>query len=136
MLPQFSPPGGPINGGTTLYINGTNLGKTVNDIKTGVEVAGVQCTVIDAEYVPPERIVCKTGPASRATDGPITVRVDNSYTAKSTDDYRYADPILKDFDPKDGPMSGGTNVTIFGQNLDLGSNFMVKMDKVRMAVLE
>ena len=49
---QFWPETGPTKGGTKLTIQGINLGKTFDDIKDGVKVAGIKCIPDPASYIP------------------------------------------------------------------------------------
>ena len=48
---------GPVLGGTTITVNGTNLGKVVEDLVGGVTVAGVPCEVRQENYVASMRFV-------------------------------------------------------------------------------
>lgn len=88
---QFSPDNGPRNGGTQVTINGTNLGKTVSDIRDGVTVGGVKCQPVEELYQPSIRIVCVTG--ARVSSGADIVKVvvtgDDRYTARSADSFSY-----------------------------------------------
>ena len=44
-------------GGTTITVNGTNLGRVVENLVGGVTVAGVPCEVHAQNYVPSMRFV-------------------------------------------------------------------------------
>ena len=54
---QFYPTSGPVDGGTSVTIEGINLGKVFDDIKDGVVVAGVPCNAIKESYVAAKRFV-------------------------------------------------------------------------------
>ena len=51
LMEQVNPKSGPYQGGTTITINGTNLGVVVQDI-INVTVGGVPCMIVDNTYVP------------------------------------------------------------------------------------
>ena len=46
------------------------------------------------------------------------------------------DPLLGDINPKRGPMSGGTRVTIHGQHLDAGTEVIVRIGSHECAIIE
>ena len=48
---QFGPKAGPTRGGTTVVINGTNLGARREDI-VNVTIDGVKCNDTDNGYIP------------------------------------------------------------------------------------
>ena len=50
-MEQVNPNSGPYQGGTTITINGTNLGVVVQDI-INVTVGGVPCMIVNNTYVP------------------------------------------------------------------------------------
>ena len=55
LMLQFDPPGGPLKGGTKLYVSGVNLGKVATDLQ--VSIAGTVCNVVADTYVPSQRCV-------------------------------------------------------------------------------
>lgn len=56
---SFSPALGPWEGGTNITIQGINLGKTFQDIYTGVMIAGINCQPYEHLYIKTKQIVCK-----------------------------------------------------------------------------
>lgn len=56
---SFTPQLGPWEGGTNITIQGINLGKTFQDIYTGVSIAGINCQPYEQLYVKTKQIVCK-----------------------------------------------------------------------------
>lgn len=56
---SFSPQLGPWEGGTNITIQGINLGKTFQDIYTGVSIAGINCQPYEHLYIKTKQIVCK-----------------------------------------------------------------------------
>lgn len=67
---SFSPELGPWEGGTNITIEGINLGKTFQDIYSGVRIAGVPCQPYEELYIETKQIVCKvcTGADYRRND--------------------------------------------------------------------
>jgi len=42
---------GPLDGGTLVTIEGTNLGRSLEQVESSVIVAGVKCEVIPEKYI-------------------------------------------------------------------------------------
>ena len=42
---------GPLDGGTLVTIEGTNLGRSLDQVESAVTVAGVKCEVIPEKYI-------------------------------------------------------------------------------------
>ncbi|PIO63528.1 IPT/TIG domain protein, partial [Teladorsagia circumcincta] len=138
-IEEFSPRKGPVGGKTKLRIIGTNLGRRYQDVAGAVIVANVQCTVLPTEYHPATEIVCETGKAAiKNSKGPIVVRLradDANYAAVSKYDYEYVEPAVSAVKPDRGPISGGTDVTLYGTDLDAGSEVHVSFGEVNCEVL-
>ena len=128
-----------------MTIKGVNLGRDFNDVVNAVSTANVRCNVVRDEYVTASRIVCVTKESLhlKPASNPIIVKLKDhlAYTAISDANYEYVDPVgattqpsiricwiscavqtITGFTPDSGPSSGGTDVTIRGQNLDAGSS--------------
>ncbi|PIO54744.1 IPT/TIG domain protein, partial [Teladorsagia circumcincta] len=137
-IEEFSPRKGPVGGKTKLRIIGTNLGRRYQDVAGAVIVANVQCTVLPSEYHPATEIVCETGKAAiKNSKGPIVVRLradDANYAAVSKYDYEYVEPAVSAVKPDRGPISGGTDVTLYGTDLDAGSEVHVSFGEVNCEV--
>lgn len=56
---SFTPQLGPWEGGTNITIEGVNLGKTFQDIYTGVSIAGINCQPYKHLYIRTKQIVCR-----------------------------------------------------------------------------
>lgn len=125
---RFSPTTGPIKGKTHLSVSGLNLGKSYSDIK--VTVAGLNCEVKPDHYEPSSGFVCETEVTPATTQGVIVVKVDNKYTAMSDSGspFSFVDPVLVSIQPPSGPRSGGTIVSIKGENMDSGSDASISFD--------
>ncbi|XP_036358669.1 plexin-A1 isoform X4 [Octopus sinensis] len=118
-ITEFHPSKGPKEGGTLLTIRGENLGKTFSDIKKGVTVVGAHCEPIESEYVPAQKIVCRTGRSSKKS-GAVRVVVATFASAMSDFFYQYVVPEINGLEPTMGPKDGGTRVTVKGDHLDAG----------------
>uniref|UniRef100_A0A673LCE5 Plexin-B1 n=1 Tax=Sinocyclocheilus rhinocerous TaxID=307959 RepID=A0A673LCE5_9TELE len=116
----IEPLSGPVEGGTVLTVSGSNLGQRAEDIQHSVTVAGVPCTVIPDRYEVSSSIVCETTASAGEQSGHISVQVKGGGIGQSAQRFRYQDPVLLGVSPLKGPMSGGTSLTITGQNLLTG----------------
>uniref|UniRef100_H3AR86 Plexin A4 n=1 Tax=Latimeria chalumnae TaxID=7897 RepID=H3AR86_LATCH len=126
---QIRPLTGPREGGTKVTIWGENLGLDFKEIAGHVKVAGVECMPLHESYIPAERIVCEMGEAKHSQHvGFVEVCVGDcrpQFMAQSSQFYYFVTPMLKDLKPSQGPVSGGTKVTITGMSLDAGSNIVI-----------
>uniref|UniRef100_A0A8C2IJE2 Plexin-B1 n=1 Tax=Cyprinus carpio TaxID=7962 RepID=A0A8C2IJE2_CYPCA len=116
----IEPLSGPVEGGTVLTVSGSNLGQRAEDIQHSVTVAGVPCTVIPDRYEVSSSIVCETTASAGEKSGHVSVQVKGGGIGQSAQRFRYQDPVLLGVSPLKGPMSGGTSLTITGQNLLTG----------------
>uniref|UniRef100_A0A8C1Z6Z2 Plexin b1a n=1 Tax=Cyprinus carpio TaxID=7962 RepID=A0A8C1Z6Z2_CYPCA len=116
----IEPLSGPVEGGTVLTVSGSNLGQRAEDIQHSVTVAGVPCTVIPDRYEVSSSIVCETTASAGEQSGHVSVQVKGGGIGQSAQLFRYQDPVLLGVSPLKGPMSGGTSLTITGQNLLTG----------------
>uniref|UniRef100_A0A674IVF7 Plexin A4 n=1 Tax=Terrapene triunguis TaxID=2587831 RepID=A0A674IVF7_9SAUR len=135
-ITDIIPVTGPREGGTKVTIRGENLGLEFRDIASHVKVAGVECKPLVEGYIPAEQIVCEMGEAKPSQHaGFVEICVTpHSYwyrPANIPPMHSQCDPFspqtltLSDLKPKRGPVSGGTQVTITGTNLNAGSNVVV-----------
>uniref|UniRef100_A0A8C3HWR8 Plexin A4 n=1 Tax=Chrysemys picta bellii TaxID=8478 RepID=A0A8C3HWR8_CHRPI len=121
-ITDIIPVTGPREGGTKVTIRGENLGLEFRDIASHVKVAGVEFGhVLDCETM------CSVTPLQ-------ILKTPHSYwyrLANIPPMHFQCDPFspqtltLSDLKPKRGPVSGGTQVTITGTNLNAGSNVVV-----------
>jgi len=102
------------------------LGKSFNDIYSGVTVAGLRCAPYAHLYETTRKIVCRVdGPGSEdIREGPIVVQVEG-YRGESKTNYHFVDPIITSLYPVFGPKSGGTTLKIVGKFMNAGSNIQV-----------
>ncbi|CAG6021854.1 unnamed protein product [Menidia menidia] len=128
---KVTPVAGPPEGGTRVTIYGTNLGLTFSDMVGNVEVAGVRCTPVEEGYIIAEQIVCEMAAAPvDSRPGPVQLCVGEcrpELRARSAQLYSFVTPTVTDLSPRRGPESGGTKVTIMGENLGAGSSVNVQI---------
>uniref|UniRef100_A0A8C3NY12 Plexin-A4 n=1 Tax=Cyanoderma ruficeps TaxID=181631 RepID=A0A8C3NY12_9PASS len=128
-ITDINPVTGPREGGTKVTIRGENLGLEFRDIASYVKVAGVECKPLVEGYIPAEQIVCEMGEAKPSQHaGFVEICVAEckpEFMARSSQLYYFMTLTLSDLKPKRGPVSGGTQVTITGNNLNAGSNVIV-----------
>uniref|UniRef100_A0A3P9LQN9 Plexin-A1 n=2 Tax=Oryzias latipes TaxID=8090 RepID=A0A3P9LQN9_ORYLA len=131
-ITKLFPETGPRQGGTRLTILGENLGLEFRDIQMGVRVGKVPCVPIEDEYVSAERIVCLLNDATsyRVQEAQVEVCVRdcvNDYRALSPRPFTFVTPFFTRIQPSQGPVSGGTRVTIEGSYLNAGSYVSVSI---------
>ncbi|CAL1537486.1 unnamed protein product [Lymnaea stagnalis] len=113
------PLSGPIQGGTNVTITGSNLGAKFEDIEKAVTVSNVGCIPFRELYSPSKRIVCQTRWRGQVAEGPVVVKLDQTSTQFHSY-FKYKNPRLEEIDPKFGPKSGGSRITIRGRDMDTG----------------
>uniref|UniRef100_A0A8C3HWV5 Plexin A4 n=1 Tax=Chrysemys picta bellii TaxID=8478 RepID=A0A8C3HWV5_CHRPI len=128
-ITDIIPVTGPREGGTKVTIRGENLGLEFRDIASHVKVAGVEFGhVLDCETM------LMASVAYQANRIRQILKTPHSYwyrLANIPPMHFQCDPFspqtltLSDLKPKRGPVSGGTQVTITGTNLNAGSNVVV-----------
>ncbi|KAI4824514.1 hypothetical protein KUCAC02_013018 [Chaenocephalus aceratus] len=121
VLFQLFPETGPRQGGTRLTILGENLGLQFRDIPDG-QSDWARCPASPFE----EEIVCLLNDATsyRVQEAPVEVCVRdcvNDYRALSPRPFTFVTPFFTRIQPSQGPISGGTRVTIEGGSLNAGS---------------
>ncbi|XP_071159959.1 plexin-B2-like isoform X2 [Mytilus edulis] len=112
------PSTGPIQGGTLLTITGKYLGN-VND-RISVKFNGVRCNNVTVQS--PNSIytslTCVTGEYDDLKTKGILVSVnENNFSDHNSTRFSYKEPILSEFSPTRGILSGDTTVTISGDNI-------------------
>uniref|UniRef100_A0A8C4EKW0 Plexin-A1 n=1 Tax=Dicentrarchus labrax TaxID=13489 RepID=A0A8C4EKW0_DICLA len=131
-ITKLFPETGPRQGGTRVTILGENLGLQFRDIQMGVRLGKVPCVPIEEEYVSAERIVCLLNDATsyRVQEAQVEVCVRdcvNDYRALSPRPFTFVTPFFTRIQPSQGPISGGTRVTIEGSYLNAGSYVSVSI---------
>ncbi|KAG7454750.1 hypothetical protein MATL_G00263040 [Megalops atlanticus] len=115
IIPQF----GPLKGGISVTIKGSNLGITKEDIKN-ISVAGVPCLHQLEKYSVSTSVVCEVGSVTSLGPhtGKVEVEVAGGKWGRSDVLFTFRDPKAEKVQPDRGPAAGGTVITISGTDLD------------------
>ncbi|GAA3607738.1 hypothetical protein GCM10022223_24640 [Kineosporia mesophila] len=112
---NLTPDNGPATGGTTVTVNGTNF--------TSSSVVYWGNTALSTEYVSPTVLRVTTPPGSAGTIG---VRVKTGSVTSTSTNFTYNPvPTTTGISPITGPVSGGTEVTVTGSDLNLVTSVQV-----------
>ena len=119
-ITDFTPKFGPPEGGTTIIITGTDLGVSFSDFaENSIQVGGTNCIPEDSDYMPGRRISCTTTNSGMSTA--IMITLPNNRDASSVETFTRVSPQVIGVFPLRGPQAGGTNLTVYGTNLDIGN---------------
>ena len=122
MISMVHPNRGPPQGGTTIVIQGSNLGVDITDI-THITVGDLTCEVID--HRSGQEITCvihtSTSTTELNTNVLVTISRDTGPAQTAMAEYRFLNPVIESVFPFFGPASGGTVVLVTGTNLDIGN---------------
>ncbi|KAF2885610.1 hypothetical protein ILUMI_20552 [Ignelater luminosus] len=121
----IKPLSGPIEGGTLVTIEGSNLGLKKEDVMGKIQIGDVPCELVNYEVS--VKIQCISGASATETTAPIIVGNEAGYT-KSSVEFSYKDIRLVGVFPPIGPQSGGTQLAITGQYLNIGSEITAYLD--------
>ncbi|XP_062339589.1 plexin-B2-like [Osmerus eperlanus] len=132
----ISPLFGPLAGGISLTLRGSNLGVRAGDVRR-ITVAGVECVHLEDRYSVSTSVVCEVGPAwppapalpppadlpppedpPQRREGVVEVEVEGGRWGRSQVVFTYRDPAPSSVQPEQGPAAGGTVITITGTSLD------------------
>uniref|UniRef100_A0A3Q3ND71 Plexin b2b n=1 Tax=Mastacembelus armatus TaxID=205130 RepID=A0A3Q3ND71_9TELE len=124
IIPRF----GPMLGGISITIRGSNLGIHKEDIKS-IMVVGEPCIHQEEKYSVSTSVVCEIGPVHIKNThwGQVEVEVKGGKRGTSSMFFTYRDPIPEEVKPARGPKAGGTLITISGRFLDTGSRDDVQL---------
>lgn len=125
-IDMIKPLSGPIEGGTLVTIEGSNLGLKKEDVKGKIKIGDVPCELVNYEVS--VRIQCITGPSATETTAPIIVGNEAGYSESSVE-FSYKDIRLTGVFPSLGPQAGGTQLAITGQYLNIGSEITAYLDE-------
>ena len=128
-IATIQPQTGPPQGGTTIIITGRNLGVTFSDFTANSITLtsgsnSVQCTPISEGYMSGREVRCrmKVVPVGSYS---LAVNLPSCIGAYNDGRFVVSLPTVTGISPLQGPIAGGTRVTITGTNLDIGNNAMV-----------
>ncbi|XP_034541546.1 plexin-B2b [Notolabrus celidotus] len=118
IIPRY----GPLLGGISITIRGSNLGIQKSDIKS-ITVVGEPCIHQEEKYSVSTSVVCEIGPVRDMKNnwGQVEVEVKGGKRGTSSMYFTYKEPIPVEVKPSRGPKAGGTLITITGHSLDTGS---------------
>ncbi|KAI4886264.1 hypothetical protein NFI96_016350 [Prochilodus magdalenae] len=121
-ISAISPRYGPLKGGISVTIKGSNLGIQKEDIKS-ITVAGVPCIQQEEKYSVSTSVVCEIGPVdpNGVLEGAVEVEVKGGKRGTSSVFFTYRDPEPSAVHPSRGPKAGGTVITITGKKLHTAS---------------
>ncbi|XP_067268964.1 plexin-D1 [Pseudorasbora parva] len=128
-IQKIEPLTGPLTGGTLLTVQGQNLGHRADQVN--VSIGEVPCQLLPQEYTISVRLVCETGASWERMSDHVTVSVAGSAVGVSKDVFSFVEPKLLEFSPGQGPLAGGTTLTIHGQFLDAGSTVNVQINRTQ-----
>ncbi|XP_016354944.1 plexin-D1-like [Sinocyclocheilus anshuiensis] len=128
-IQKVEPLSGPLTGGTLLTVQGKNLGHSAAQIN--VSIGHVPCRILPQLYTVSVRLVCETGASWEQTSDHVTVSVAGNAVGVSKDIFSFVEPRLLEFRPRQGPLAGGTRLTIHGLFLDAGSTVNVKINRIQ-----
>ena len=134
-IAMIQPQTGPPQGRTIITITGRNLGVTFSDFTANSITLtsgsnSVQCTPISEGYMSGSEVQCRmnvvpVGTYTLAIDIPSGIGTFNDGT------FVVSLPTVMDATPLQGPIAGGTRVTITGTNLYIGNNAVVVFTGIR-----
>lgn len=101
-----------------MTIEGSNLGLKERDVKGKIHIGDVPCELVNYEVS--VKIQCLTGQSLSEMTASIVVGNEAGYTESSVQ-FSYKDIRLHGIFPSIGPQSGGTQLAITGQYLNIGS---------------
>ncbi|XP_076363064.1 plexin-B-like isoform X2 [Tachypleus tridentatus] len=119
------PLNGPIEGGTLVTIEGSNLGTSEEEIRDKIMIGGIPCTPED--YSVSVRVVCRTGSSLAPMEAAVIVG-NRAGVTRAQEMFHYKEVTLDDVYPRLGPQSGGTRVYLTGNNLNVGSEVEIFLD--------
>ncbi|XP_077539383.1 hepatocyte growth factor receptor-like isoform X2 [Haemaphysalis longicornis] len=136
-LESVSPAKGPTTGGTLLTFKGENFGTPEHYGSSNIEitVGNHSCDLIHWNFTV---VQCKTPVGQYGSKVDIVISVNDSHwdevkkydiMDKRTIDggFEYEVATFTGVQPSYGPMAGGTNITLHGANLNIGSQQVVKV---------
>uniref|UniRef100_A0A8C9SV70 Plexin B2 n=1 Tax=Scleropages formosus TaxID=113540 RepID=A0A8C9SV70_SCLFO len=110
IIPRY----GPLKGGISVTIKGSNLGIVKEDIES-ITVAGQPCMHQEEKYS------VSTSGVEQKHSGVVEVKVKGGKSGTSSVVFTYRDPRPERVQPNRGPQAGGTLITITGTDLETGS---------------
>uniref|UniRef100_A0A8C2J142 Plexin D1 n=1 Tax=Cyprinus carpio TaxID=7962 RepID=A0A8C2J142_CYPCA len=126
-IQKVEPLSGPLAGGTLLTVQGRNLGHSAAHLN--VYIGRVPCSILPQYYTVSVRLVCETGASWEQMSDRVTVSVAGKAVGVSKDFFSFVVRASLLF--SQGPLAGGTRLTIQGKSLDAGSTVNVKINQTQ-----
>ncbi len=118
----YTPPIGPVDGGTAITVNGTDLGVSFDDIQSSnLTLGGVACSPNDTNYMPGRRFVCETTNLGTVGSKNFSLMIGSRAAIVNAGSFTAVHPIVSSVTPSFGPMAGGTTVAVSGTGLGVGN---------------
>ena len=118
---NFNPKVGPLEGGTTITIIGRELGVSIDDFASdSIAVGNVPCSLVNTSYIPGRQVLCTTGRLVSRTNS-ILIQLQSGALTTSHELFQVATPGVYGVTPSRGPAAGGTRLTVWGTNLNIGN---------------
>ena len=129
LITLIQPQTGPPQGGPIITITGSNLGVSFSDFTTNSITLtsgsnSVQCTPISEGYMPGRELLCRLNAVPVGTYT-LAINIPSGMGAYDDGSFVVSLPTVTGASPLQGPIAGGTRMTITGTDLDIGSNAVV-----------
>jgi len=117
---DVSPSNGPTKGGTIVTVGGTNFGTGDTSVQPMVSIGGEPCQQV--VWVSSTSVLCET-PDGVGGHKSVIVSVGGVNSAPNQDAvFNYNPPTVEAIEPGHGAASGGTMVTVIGDNFGASNN--------------
>ncbi|XP_073993851.1 plexin B isoform X2 [Rhodnius prolixus] len=130
-IDMIKPLSGPLEGGTLVIIEGSNLGLKEEDVLGKIHVGNTPCNLV--EYDVSVRIVCRTEATKEEKVAMVVVGNQAGFT-ESAVHFSYKNVKVQSVWPTSGPCSGGTQLSISGHHLNIGTKTQVFLDDLPCTV--
>ena len=122
-ITKITPTSGPLQGGTTITISGTELGVMFSDFQSdSIIIAEANCVPVEAGYVPGIQVRCVTEQFTSPGEKTVVVTLNRDEGVSSgRTTFVVADPTISSVSPTVGPMAGGSTLTVSGTDLNIGN---------------
>lgn len=120
-----------MEGGTLVTIEGSNLGIREEDVRDNIKIGDVPCALVSYEIS--VKIVCLTGHVGYEMEAVVKVGNEAGFTESSLK-FQYKDIQLDGLLPTQGPQGGGTQLSIIGKWLNIGSSVTAYLDNYECVV--
>ncbi|XP_065223346.1 plexin-A4-like [Planococcus citri] len=124
-ISSFWPTKAAVFGKLAITIRGENLGYSFKDIMNPIDMSGVPCIPTDYQFEPMKKVVCFIEYVNALNVPRPVEMIVNNVLAKSRENFTVSYPVINLVFPLSGSLSGGTKLTIEGENLDIGRSISV-----------